>query len=152
MDASIVRKDIPMSEFDMKERAAFFAMIRADPGNNDTRLVFADWCEEHGDMELAQMLRGGSERWLRNFADELSRANAHDAESYTREQPGDLPYDELMKAVHAYLDTGEPLDLGMAASNLAWDETEEFWKHFEVMTGRAASSDQKEATFFSCSC
>jgi uncharacterized protein (TIGR02996 family) len=140
-----------MTEHEEHEKAAFFAMIRADPKNNDTRLVFADWCEEHGETELAAMLRGGSEIWLRNFAEELNHANAEDPPSPWYDPPGDLTYENLLKAVHAYLDTGKKVSLGMSASNVQWKHEKEFWNHFKVMTGRAVSDSEEEAAF-ACHC
>jgi uncharacterized protein (TIGR02996 family) len=138
-----------MTEHELKEKAAFFAMIRADPGNNDTRLVFADWCEEHGELELAGMLRGASETWLREYAHKFkAEASYYDDEDYGYE----LSYDDLIKAAHAYLDHGDYRGLGFMTPDHVWADRIEFWKHFEVMTGRAVPDDQKEATFFSCAC
>jgi len=36
---------------------AFAALMRADPFNEVSRLIYADWVEEHGDMERAKLLR-----------------------------------------------------------------------------------------------
>jgi uncharacterized protein (TIGR02996 family) len=38
-------------------RAAFFEAIRADPGDDVARLVFADWLDEHGEPGRAEFIR-----------------------------------------------------------------------------------------------
>src|SRR4051794_37362724 len=38
-------------------RAAFFDAIRADPGDDVARLVFADWLDEHGEPDRAEFIR-----------------------------------------------------------------------------------------------
>ena len=39
------------------ERAGFVAALRANPDDEATRLIFADWLEEHGDAALAAFVR-----------------------------------------------------------------------------------------------
>jgi uncharacterized protein (TIGR02996 family) len=41
----------------MNEQAAFLAAIRATPDDNTLRLAYADWLEEHGDMECSELIR-----------------------------------------------------------------------------------------------
>jgi uncharacterized protein (TIGR02996 family) len=43
----------------MQQREQFEALIRADPDNEHTRIVFADWLEERGETELSVALRHG---------------------------------------------------------------------------------------------
>ena len=48
----------------LSEKDAFIRMIRENPDDEDARLVFADWCEEHGDLDLATKLRAGKGPFL----------------------------------------------------------------------------------------
>jgi uncharacterized protein (TIGR02996 family) len=167
---------MPMSDQANPEKAAFFAMIRADPKNNDTRLVFADWCEEHGDPELAAMLRGGSEKWLRDFAARINYRETygryrnpeepdtdpttdHDSEQYEYVR---VSYEELIEAADRALDGGNNEDddefgnalyLNFDIPDFVYQQGPEFWRHFAVMTGRVVPDGQADIiTFFRCAC
>src|SRR4051812_38958308 len=41
----------------MTERDAFIAAIRETPAEDAVRLVFADWLEDHGEPERAELVR-----------------------------------------------------------------------------------------------
>lgn len=41
----------------MTDREAMLAAIRSSPGDNTPLLIFADWCEEHGEERLATLIR-----------------------------------------------------------------------------------------------
>jgi len=116
---------------DEKDRAAFWNMIRMDPANDANRLVFADWCEERGDMELAEMLRGGSRKWIEDIAPAF-----------------EMDYQELMDHIK-YDNCNTQYDAE------SWQDTwyeikEDFFRHYKVMTGDDAV---KETCYpFSCSC
>lgn len=59
-------------------REAFIGAIEADPTDENARLVFADWCEEQGEIELAKELRGGSFKMLRPCMDTTLETLADD--------------------------------------------------------------------------
>lgn len=113
---------------------SFWTMIRNDPKNDANRLVFGDWCEEHGEMELAADLRGGSEKWLREFAPNF-----------------DVDYAELMEIASNYLEYG---DYVVEYDSERWRNhfyahDAEFWQHYKVMTG---IENEDKGSPFSCSC
>jgi uncharacterized protein (TIGR02996 family) len=115
-------------------KASFFAMIRAGPNNENNRLIFADWCEEHGLGDLAAKLRGGSRAWLEDFARQIDISYTEllgHATSFTKDQTHDVLIDHE--------------DQGFGAKNLFWTNEEKFWEHFAVMTGVFHSGD-----FFRC--
>jgi uncharacterized protein (TIGR02996 family) len=145
-----------LTEQEEREKASFFALIRADPTNNDTRLVFADWCEEHGDMELAGMLRGGSEAWLRAFTEKFRTHLQKKAAKYGDpiEEWGCPPtYEQVMEAAIQFLDPEQfGLHLNFDTPDFVWDDLPEFWKHIEVMTGRSLPDELREKRFISCGC
>jgi uncharacterized protein (TIGR02996 family) len=41
----------------MSDEAAFLAALRANPADDTTRLVYADWLDEHGELAKAEYLR-----------------------------------------------------------------------------------------------
>jgi uncharacterized protein (TIGR02996 family) len=135
---------------------SFWTMIRNDPNNDANRLVFADWCEEHGEIVLAGMLRGGSEKWLRNWADKFNVYLDEEARLYetTADELGRAPtYEEIMRAATNCLDNkqayGDVLCLSFVTPEWVFAEMPEFWRHFEVKTGRRAS---KDSWFIRCAC
>ena len=56
-----------------RELKAFLDAIAADPRDMTTRLVFADWLDEHNEPELADeqrkfsVLRFDAEQWMKGF-------------------------------------------------------------------------------------
>jgi uncharacterized protein (TIGR02996 family) len=55
-----------------EEQQAFFAQIEADPADKTTKLVFADWLYEHGDVDLGYAFQWAASRdlnpeWLKTI-------------------------------------------------------------------------------------
>lgn len=152
---------------------SFWTMIRNDPTNDANRLVFGDWCEEHGEMELAADLRGGSEKWLRDFvAHYCPQDYLDDVNDYYQKNPpsalqriidGDGPikrghysqemfYQDLLREAldpNGYF-TARGVDLH-GVYELEHD-VNEFWRHIRVMTGVDASPEHRNSFGWSCSC
>ncbi len=61
----------------------------------------------------------------------------------------DLDADEMVEAANEYLDYGQYLSEGSRFEGVYTPD--EFWPHFEVLTGRRVPSDDR-GNFFSCSC
>lgn len=72
--------------------------------------------------------------WVRHFAE-------HRADG--------LSYDEIMAAAKDYLATGAYLIEGGRFEGIYVDD--EFWQHYEVITGEKVPKDDR-GSFFSCSC
>lgn len=117
---------------------SFWTMIRNDPKNDANRLVFGDWCEEHGENELAKMLRGGSEKWLRDLAESV-----------------DIGYGRLMRGAAEWVESQEAGTWGEYITGGESMEGEsvpdEFWDHYRVMTGINVNEEHR-GSFFSCAC
>lgn len=60
-----------------------------------------------------------------------------------------LPFDELLDAAEAYLDRGDYLSDGGRFESISVPD--EFWDHYEAITGRQVSPRER-GTFFSCAC
>jgi uncharacterized protein (TIGR02996 family) len=74
-------------------RDAFLEAIRADPGDDAPRLVFADWLEENGEPDFAEFIRVEIER-DRLAHDDPRREALHRRANSLRKQgafPGDTP-------------------------------------------------------------
>src|SRR6185369_16359640 len=78
-----------------------------------------------------------SARWLRDYAEIFG-----------------VSYGRLMEGAKEWLDAGEDgewITLNFDTPNEAYtDGAREFWRHYEVMTGKTA--EDTERTFFTCSC
>jgi len=61
-----------------------------------------------------------------------------------------IGYDELLQAAEDYLDAGDIYCLGNDTPGIVWSEREEFWRHYQAVTGRTV--EDTEATFFRCAC
>lgn len=73
-----------------------------------------------------------SEQWIRDFAERM-----------------DLTYNRLMAGAAEYLKSGQYL---VGGSNLEGEYVpEEFWTHYEIVTGEKVPHDERN-NFFSCAC
>ena len=75
-----------------------------------------------------------SEAWLRTHAGAVG-----------------VSYGVLMDAAKEWLEFGEYHTFSYDTPDAAYESNEDFWRHYEVVTGTRVASDKKQ-TFFSCSC
>ena len=61
-------------------------------------------------------------------------------------------YEDLMTAADEFLRTGEYTFDNNENYKGHWHEFPEFWKHYEIVTGRRVSDEDKESVPFTCSC
>lgn len=76
-----------------------------------------------------------AEVWLRWFAGEVG-----------------ISYEKLMKAGEDWLLLEEYTSLSHDTPSCVYDDKEEFWKHWSIVTDINVPDYKKEETFFSCSC
>jgi uncharacterized protein (TIGR02996 family) len=155
------------------DRAAFVRAIEAAPWNDPLpRLVYADWLDEHGEVEEAARQRQyvDSERWLREFAatNEHFRRDYYDSEAERQEEEtkwkaarkGELehynsPYEELLSflTVQATAKDDDDYYLPFVTPSEFSDYSDELWHHFEVVTGiRPPEKYRYELPPFRCAC
>lgn len=143
------------------EKAAFEAAIAEDPYDGVTRKVFADWLEEHGFDDESVIQRDwtvakhrAAEEWLAMFAGECG--DSYDVDEDEEELEGGYTVDteELIRAAHGYLNTGEWFCLGTMTPEIAMsdDDMELFWQHFMVVSGRPVPTEQRKDCFIACAC
>lgn len=83
---------------------------------------------------VADKLLGGSEQWIRDFADKL-----------------DMTYSALMKAAHNWHTSGTYEYDNSEVYKDHYDKFQEFWEHYEKVTGIHVDPTDKQS-FFTCSC
>lgn len=138
-----------------RQRRGFEARLAADPYDETTHKVFADWLEEHGlDDEAAWQRswtaeRQRAEEWLREFAGRCGTAN-WDGRPIT--------YEDVIDAGRRYVESGGNdwfTQYGSQdAPELMWHDAtrEEYWRCWELVTGKKASGELRDGSPFSCSC
>ncbi len=142
-----------------EERQAFLDRIKEDPYDSTNRLIFSDWLEEYGEdkdhEEAIEQRRCSTPEWkearewlLNVYLPPLQENERY----YDRDEPADL--EELIQAAHNFLDTGESgtLYLSFDTPDSVYDYREEFWKQFEIYTGRNLDGDYEQGTFVRCAC
>lgn len=89
--------------------------------------------QKEAEAELA-IAKVKSEAWLREWADDF-----------------DMSYPELLIAAQRWIGSGDSYILGFTTPDRAYNESEMFWQHYEVVTGVKAEGERRE-NFFSCAC
>lgn len=116
----------------MDERSAFLNALAANEDDETTRLVYADWLDEHGEHDEAARQRAwpAAKAWLVRFA-----------EQYV------IGYSELVKAAASGKGGCFGDDEG---PHMVRDP--KFWDCLEVVTGQKFTADHREHTYFRCAC
>jgi uncharacterized protein (TIGR02996 family) len=130
-----------MSKEKIREYQAFLKALANDPYDQETRLVFADWLEEHGlDDEAAEQRawrreKQEAEDWLRFFAPKL-----------------EMTYKELLEVGEDIAQSGEYCFGDGEAPYLMQHNWEDFLKHWKNLTGSDAPDEPGRETRFRCAC
>lgn len=120
-----------------KEYKTFIEAIAKDPRNMATRLVFADWLDDHDEPEEADAQRQFSvekydaEMWLRQFCLQ------HDAKYETLIKIVSKPYGEYCFGT----------DYGPEAAR-----NDYFWEAVEIVLGKLFNEEHRESMGFRCAC
>jgi uncharacterized protein (TIGR02996 family) len=134
-------------------RDAFLKALAANEDDTTTRLVYADWLDEHGEHEEADRQRKwpAAKQWLVRFC------MVHNPPDDVYERV--ISYKDLLElgreAVEAAQQGGE---LGFHCGN---NETMcdalranrlQFWMNWSVVTGVPLPPDFEDMSYFSCGC
>jgi uncharacterized protein (TIGR02996 family) len=130
------------SRYKEPEAQRFLAALDRGRFDKTTRMVFADWLEEHGYDDEAVFQRSWTREW-QEARDHLLLCAADCR----------ITYDELLEAATAHLGGKEGDD--EATLLLGHDpdivyDTETFWRAYQTVTGRETGGDR--GGFFSCAC
>lgn len=137
------------------DRMIFEAALRANEDDEMTRLVFADWLDEHGEPEEATRHRQwkGSKEWLLKFHESFyPLGDDEDA------CDGYMPFETMIETAETTLSSRgvEECDFGRAESLMYGVlESPDFWRHASIVTGVPLSEDLegfRRRLSFHCAC
>ncbi len=136
----------------MREREAFLAALAEDEDDNVTRLVYADWLDEHGEHEEADRQRKwrAAKEWLVQFCEENNRS-----EDEPWETP--IPYEELIERGRGAAERADGYLWFSCGDNETMCDAlrangREFWTNWSVVTGIVLPAGYEEKSGFSCAC
>lgn len=135
----------------MDDREAFLAVIAADPVNHVERCVYADWLDEHGEVEEATRQRAwvGAYKFLKkNFVNPYATEDNWDSSlhAYVMEMVESWPRSLVEEG-------GICFNSDDASANM-WNEDnrDEFYRSLEIVTGKTILPETRAAARFSCAC
>jgi len=143
----------------MSEREVFLKALEDDEDDETTRLVFADWLEEHGEVEEAERHRKWKEAkaWFVNLCDKHDK----DYSEYYDQNGKPKTFSDLIRmgceAYKMVLDGEDSYPLiYMGPHEDFMDELNsrkyEFWKMWSIITGLTLSEESIQRGQFSCGC
>lgn len=135
------------------QRKAFLAKLDENEDDEDTRKVYSDWLEEHGEDDEAKRQREwtAAKAWLKDFC----------RPEYDHYEDHPVKYEELMSmAQEAYDDwaSGVEGDVGFGLGrredmcDALRSQSVEFWKHWSIVTGKTVPAEVAEQAWYSCGC
>jgi uncharacterized protein (TIGR02996 family) len=139
----------------VNERSAFLKALTENEDDTPTRLVYADWLDEHGEHEEADRQRKwpAAKLWLVRFCRDN---NPPPDEEYPYECP--ISYEELLELGREAVANADKRWLGFSCGNnetmcdALRENTPEFWENWSVVTGIPLPPDIESESSFSCAC
>jgi uncharacterized protein (TIGR02996 family) len=136
----------------MSERDAFLKALADNEDDTTTRLVYADWLDEHGEHEEADRQRKWqpAKEWLVQFCRDHN-PSPDEEDHYTWV----ISYEDLLEIGRETLEGDEDgLSCGnnMEMCDALNANSREFWKNWSIVTGIAVPEDVDERSYFSCAC
>jgi uncharacterized protein (TIGR02996 family) len=120
----------------------FLELLKNDPCNLVTHLVYADWLEERGLDDYALLQKN----W--------TQAAYEEAQDYLLEYAGDcnITVETLLAGARNYLEHDRSLIIGTQTPDIAYEDQEEFWRHFMTITGIPVPETKRQDNFIGCAC
>jgi uncharacterized protein (TIGR02996 family) len=136
-------------------RDAFLNALAHNEDDTATRLVFADWLEEHGEHEEADRQRKwpAAKEWLARFCRDHNPPPDH---SDPIEQV--ISYEELIETGRATIEEADEWGshffcfTNLTMCSALRDNSREFWKNWSVVTGIPVPQDVQDKCDFTCGC
>jgi uncharacterized protein (TIGR02996 family) len=151
------------------ERKAFLKALKKNEDDTTTRLVYADWLDEHGEHEEADRHRKwpAAKEWLVKFCAENNPPEPDiDPEELLESDPEALldyewpiSYEDLIELGKEALKSGGKkrgyefsCGNNMEMCDALRDNCAEFWKNWSVVTGIPLPPGIEKKSEFSCAC
>jgi uncharacterized protein (TIGR02996 family) len=135
----------------VNERDAFLRALAEDEDDTPTRLVYADWLDEHGEHEEADRQRKwpAAKEWLVRFFRDHNSGDYH----------GQLDsYEDLVERGRVAVAEADERGLGFdCGSNESLCDAlranpRQFWENWSIVTGIPLPPDFEHKSYFGCSC
>jgi uncharacterized protein (TIGR02996 family) len=135
----------------MNDRQAFLAAIQAEPLDHLLRCVFADWLDEHGEVEEANRQRqwvAAYEYLANNFVSYYGYEEGAEGPAHV------LALQEIEYFVRSLVEEGGICFGSESLVENMWDETmrAEFYRSLEIVTGTTILPEVRERAGFRCAC
>ncbi len=149
----------------MTERDAFLLALAENEDDTTTRLVYADWLDEHGEHEEADRQRQwpAAKEWLVRFCGSFNRYPIDDPNN---DDPAEdnpysffgITYEKLLKLGRKAVEEADQQGIAFycGANETMMDalraNSREFWKNWSIVTGIPLPPDVGETSRYGCSC
>lgn len=139
----------------MNLRDAFLTALAENEDDTTTRLIYADWLDEHGEHEEADRQRKwpASKEWLVNFCRDHNPP-PDDEDPYLQV----LSYADLIELGRAAVEEADEEEFGFHCGNnmdmcdALRANSQEFWKNWSIVTGIPLPADVEGRSYFRCAC
>jgi uncharacterized protein (TIGR02996 family) len=138
----------------VNERDAFLDALARNEDDTTTRLVYADWLDEHGEHEEADRQRKwpAAKEWLVRFCREHNPPPDEDPEVWV------ISYEDLLQLGREAVEGADEQGFGLSCGNnmdmcdALRDNSREFWKNWSIVTGVPLPPDFEDTSGFYCAC
>ncbi len=149
-----------MNQQQKKQREAFLDTISENPGDEATRLAFADWLSEHDEPEYSDFMRMSANKYqeavemLNQFVSEVNEEASQYYSEYPEEEDSEgithvevITYNELLEAL-----ARRSYCFGFDTPSVARERRKELWDSYEIITGVMMTEGAKDENIFRCAC
>jgi uncharacterized protein (TIGR02996 family) len=133
----------------VNDRDAFLVALRDQEDDITTRMVYADWLDDHGEHEEADRQRKwpAAKEWLVEFAKQFS--DEWDEDVYLTP----VTYEKLIELGHKGLSQGHVI---CGNNDSLWyaleQNSKDFWMKWSIVTGVVVPDDTAGQMSYSCAC
>lgn len=139
----------------MNLQNAFLKALAENEDDTTTRLIYADWLDEHGKHEEADRQRKwpAAKGWLVEFCRDHNPSPG-DEDPYLQV----LSYADLIELGREAIEETDEERLGFHCGNndimcdALRENSQEFWKNWSILTGIPLPPDVEGISYFSCAC
>lgn len=139
----------------MSERNAFLKFLSDNEDDTTTRLVYADWLDDHGEHEEADRQRKwpAAKEWLVRFCEASNSRDDSDPYEWMISykdliELGQEAIDRADKDGEVWLSCGNNMTMCYALQ----EASREFWKNWSIVTGIPVPSTVEDNCSYRCAC